>query len=134
MPVNITTDLYSAWFVNSNTGFAVGQNGVVLKTTSSGIGIKKISTEIPDRFSLSQNYPNPFNPATNLRFEVTETGIVTLKIYDVLGREVTTLVNEQLEPGTYEVYWDASVYNGGVYFYSLASENYSQARKMILLK
>jgi photosystem II stability/assembly factor-like uncharacterized protein len=103
------------------------------------IGINPISTEIPKTYSLSQNYPNPFNPATNIRFSLpnpSEGGAMNTKliVYDALGREVATLINEQLKPGSYEVEWDASNYPSGVYFYRLATEVYSQTRKMILIK
>ena len=94
----------------------------------------------PTSFSLRQNYPNPFNPSTKIRFEVPlnkggDRGLsIKLIIYDVLGREVTTLVNEQLKPGSYETEWDASNYPSGVYFYKLITEDFSKAKKMILIK
>ena len=104
------------------------------------IGIAPISTEIPSRFELFQNYPNPFNPATRIKFDiplsrgVSEGRGVLLKIYDVLGREVTVLVNDELKPGTYEIDWDASNHTSGVYFYSLITNEFTQTRKMVVLK
>ena len=102
------------------------------------IGIKPISTEIPDKFSLSQNYPNPFNPATKIRFSLPSPqgeGLgVRVTIYDILGREITTLVNEQLQPGTYEIEWDASDYSSGVYFYTIQAGDYFNTKKMVLIK
>jgi hypothetical protein len=106
------------------------------------IGIKNSGTEIPKEFSLSQNYPNPFNPSTKIKFEIplsplSERGVggfVTLKIYDLLGREVATLVNEQLQPGKYEVDFDGTNYPSGVYIYRLQSDTFTDSRKMILLK
>ncbi len=88
-----------------------------------------------------QNYPNPFNPATMIKFEVPTLPLikgaggmdVRLTIYDLLGREVATLVNEQLKPGTYEVEWNTSAYYSGVYFYKLQTESFTQTRKMLLL-
>ena len=83
---------------------------------------------------LSQNYPNPFNPSTVLRWQQPETGIITLKIYDVLGREVITLVNEELSAGKHEVIFDASQFSSGIYFYQLKAGSFVQTKKMILIK
>jgi hypothetical protein len=89
---------------------------------------------VPDRFSLDQNYPNPFNPATHFGFRITDFGFVSLKVFDVLGREVATLVNDMRQPGIYAVQWDASSYPSGVYFYCLKAGNNISARKMLLIK
>jgi len=90
----------------------------------------------PSRFVLAQNFPNPFNPETAIRFSIPEgnTSFVSLKIYDVLGREVATLINEWKNPGNYSVNWDASAVNSGVYFYQLHSGNKTLTKKMLLLK
>ena len=97
-------------------------------------GIKNISTEIPRSFKLEQNYPNPFNPNTVISFQLPVDGQVSLKIYDLLGKEISTLVNEKLAPGTYTVDWNASQYPSGVYFYRLQTEGYTETRKMLLTK
>jgi hypothetical protein len=95
---------------------------------------------VPTEFALEQNYPNPFNPVTKIRFEIPlskggQRGLYsTLKIFDILGREVATLVNESLKPGTYEVTFDGTNMNSGIYFYQLVSGNYKETRRMILLK
>jgi hypothetical protein len=89
---------------------------------------------MPSKFSLMQNYPNPFNPSTNFRFTVASSQLVSLKIYDVLGREVETLVHEQMNPGTYTVQWNARNISSGVYFYRLQSGNFVQTMKLMLLK
>jgi hypothetical protein len=106
------------------------------------IGIQPISTEIPQTFALFQNYPNPFNPATKIRFNIPLLrGVdaegrrgVLLNIYDALGREIEILVNEELNPGTYEVEWNAEKYSSGIYFYRLTSGDFSQTRKLVLVK
>jgi len=103
------------------------------------VGIKRISSNIPVEYQLYQNYPNPFNPTTKIKFSLplpSKGGAmnVTLKIYDILGRVVATLVNEKLQPGTYEVEFDGSSYPSGVYFYKLTACNFSQTKKLILLK
>ena len=97
-----------------------------------------VSIGIPEKFSLSQNYPNPFNPVTNLEFGISELGFVSLKIYDAVGREVVTLVNENLMPGFYSVKFDASYLSSGVYFYRLSaagrSGEFSVTKRMLLVK
>lgn len=102
--------------------------------TGNPIGIQNISSEIPNGYSLSQNYPNPFNPTTNIRFALPKAGLVKLAVYDILGREVETLVSENLNAGTYKVNWEASKYSSGVYFYKLAAANFTETKKMILIK
>ncbi|MBK8554074.1 MAG: PQQ-binding-like beta-propeller repeat protein [Ignavibacteria bacterium] len=96
--------------------------------------INSISTEVPGKFKLSQNYPNPFNPVTNLEFGISDLGFVTLKIYDILGNEMETLVDEQMNPGTYSVQFDGSKYSSGIYFYRLSASGFTETRKMNLIK
>lgn len=102
--------------------------------------IKPVETKIPDKFELSQNYPNPFNPSTKIRFDIgkTENGkqktVTKLMVYDITGREITTLVNEPLQPGSYEVTFDGSKLTSGVYFYRIITEGYTNTKRMILLK
>jgi len=136
-----TPILYDIRFANADTGFAVGQGGSILYTTTGGepIGIRPISTNIPKAFELEQNYPNPFNPTTIFKIQISKLSDVKVVVYDVLGRETTTLVNQQLKPGTYEVSWDASNYPSGVYFYQLtvSSEQlavFKETKRMVLLK
>jgi hypothetical protein len=101
---------------------------------ASGIGIQPISSEIPASFSLSQNYPNPFNPNSKIKFQIAKSGDAKLVVFDMLGREVATIVNENLNPGTYEVDFDGSKLSSGVYFYKLTAGSYSETRKMSLIK
>jgi hypothetical protein len=98
------------------------------------IGIQAISEEIPLNFKLEQNYPNPFNPSTKIIFDIPHDNFVSIRIYDLLGREVDALVNERLDAGSYEVDWDASNYPSGVYFYKLTADKYTGTKKMVLLK
>ncbi len=109
-------------------------DGVLFGDTNVIVGLHQISSEIPNQYSLSQNYPNPFNPATNIKFQIPSSGFVNLKIYDALGREISILVNENLNPGTYEINWDALQYPSGVYYYKLVVGSYSETKKMILIK
>ena len=92
------------------------------------------TSEIPEKFRLEQNYPNPFNPVTNLEFGISDRGFVSLKIYDLLGKEVATLVNAELNAGSYKYNFDASNLSSGIYFYKLSAKNFSETKRMILLK
>ena len=89
---------------------------------------------MPKEFKLFQNYPNPFNPVTNIKFDIVKAGIVNLKVYDVQGREISILVNDNLSPGTYETTWDASALPSGIYFYRLQTKDFSGSKRMILVK
>ena len=100
----------------------------------SPIGLVPISTEIPERFSLSQNYPNPFNPVTRIRFSISNAADVKLQVFDILGKEVKVLVNDVFSPGVYEADFDASNLPSGVYFYKLTAGTFSESKKMVLLK
>lgn len=98
------------------------------------IGIHKTDKEIPVQFDLNQNYPNPFNPSTSIKFSVPKLSFVSLKIYDESGKEMETLLNENLTPGNYYVTWDGSDYSSGAYFYTLKADDYVVTKKMILIK
>ena len=102
--------------------------------TGNTVSLKKTNTALPQYFSLSHNYPNPFNPKSNIKFQIAKLSSVKLIVFDVLGREISTLVNEKLTPGTYQVEWDGSNYPSGMYFYKLITENYTETRKMVLVK
>jgi hypothetical protein len=86
-----------------------------------------------NKYSLEQNFPNPFNPSTTIRYQIPNDGLVTLKVYDILGSEVTTLVNEQKSTGSYEVNFDASRLASGVYIYKITSGNFVSSKKMLLV-
>ena len=98
------------------------------------VGELSVYLTLPEQFSLEQNYPNPFNPSTTINFSIPASGFVTLKVFNVLGSEVATLVNEQKEPGSYQVEFDSNNYSAGIYFYNLQAGNFIETRKMILLK
>ncbi len=102
--------------------------------------IYDVTTEIPSKYDLAQNYPNPFNPVTNLEFGIpalrgeSDLGFTSLKVYDLLGKEVVTLVNEKLNPGTYRVEFDAGGLTSGVYFYRLTSGDFTDTKRMMIVK
>jgi hypothetical protein len=118
-------------------------DGVVYGDTTL-VGIDDENENLPTEFSLSQNYPNPFNPSTTLSFAISHSSMVTLKVYDILGREVATLVNEEKPAGEYEIMFsveggsasggNASSLSSGIYFYQLKAGEYIQTKKMILTK
>jgi len=93
-----------------------------------------VNVGIPNQFNLSQNYPNPFNPTTTIKYQIPELSFVTLKIYDVLGNEITNLVNEEKSAGSYEVDFNATTLPSGIYFYKLQAGNFVETKKMVLLK
>ena len=96
--------------------------------------IMKSVNNIPDKFSLLQNYPNPFNPSTNIRYDIPKNGFVKLVVFDILGREIETLVNEKQNAGTYEVTFNGSNLSSGIYFYTLSAGDYKETKKLVLLK
>jgi hypothetical protein len=115
------------------TSISIDPENWILKTVNSVV--TGVDGEItPGTFSLEQNYPNPFNPSTIIKFNLGKAGLTTLKLYDVLGKEVATLVNGVLEADSHEVTFDASNLPSGTYFYTLTSGSFTETRKMILLK
>lgn len=131
--------VYIAWryymVVNQSSGLWVNIDDLFIGNRSA-IGITAINTEIPKEFSLSQNYPNPFNPSTKIRFQISGTSAAKtiLYVYDMLGREVSVIVKENLKPGTYEVNWDAGSLPSGTYFYRLVTDEITITKKMVLVK
>ncbi|MEO8515063.1 MAG: T9SS type A sorting domain-containing protein [Ignavibacteria bacterium] len=109
-------------------------NGILYGDTSMLVGIQQISSDIPNQFSLSQNYPNPFNPSTKIQFALPKSTYVQIIVYDELGRELETIVNEQLNAGTYQMDWNAANFPSGVYYYKLTAGSYSDTKKMVLIK
>lgn len=98
------------------------------------IGITNISSNVPDDYLLKQNYPNPFNPVTNIEFSVPKASLVKISVYNILGKEIGILANENFQPGVYRIDFNASNLPSGVYFYRLQAESYSETKKMILVK
>jgi len=108
---------------------------VKLFTKAQIINIKNINGEIPFEYSLAQNYPNPFNPSTTIRFAIPENSNVTLKIYDINGREIITLINNEIvSPGIKEINFDVSGLSTGIYFYTIKAGDFRDTKKMVLLK
>lgn len=126
--------IYSLLISNGYAYAGTYESSVWRRPLSEFVGIRNTSIEIPEKFLLFQNYPNPFNPSTKIKFNIKESKFVTLKVYDVLGKEVLVLVNEKLQPGEYEVPFTLTEFSSGVYYYKLQAGALVQTKKMILLK
>jgi photosystem II stability/assembly factor-like uncharacterized protein len=122
--------------IDENTVYAIGTGGMILKTTTGGTTyINSVNaSSIPEGFALYQNFPNPFNPSTKIKFDIPKTSLVRLTIYNILGKKVDELVNENLKAGSFQVEWNPIGLSSGIYFYILESENIRISRKMLLLK
>ena len=134
---NITNnDLKSVYFVNSSTGYICGDFGTLMKTTNGGlVFISSINNLYPEEYSLSQNYPNPFNSSTIIEYKIAKTAIVKIDIYNIEGKQVSILVNENQNIGSYKVLFDASELPNGVYFYNLKADNILiDSKKLLLIK
>jgi hypothetical protein len=116
---------------NSMTGVT---NSVPYDGSDDSTGIKNASTTIPETFSLGQNYPNPFNPSTNISFTLLSKGFVSLKVFDLMGREVATIVSEEMSAGSYLRQWNAVNISSGIYFYRLQANSFTETKKLVLLR
>ena len=117
----VFTDEY-VMFINNSFGSLIPVN------------VESIDTNISNSFNLEQNYPNPFNPSTKIRYSILENSFVTLKVFNLLGEEIETLVTNEQSAGVYEATFDASNLSSGIYFYSLQTKNFTSTKKMILIR
>jgi len=131
---NSTYSINNICFKENNIGWMVGKNSMIFTTYENTVNIQNKNQIIVSNYKLFQNYPNPFNPKTNIKYQIKNNSFVSIKIFDILGKEVETLVNEKQSSGIYEVSWDASQYPSGVYFYRLITDGFTDTKKMILLK
>jgi len=131
IPNNVFWDVS---FIDQNLGWASGNSSLSFTANGSLVSVTPVSTQTPDAFSLNQNYPNPFNPTTNIKFAITKSDFVTLKIYSMNGAEVKTVVNEKMNIGSYEVSFDAAGLTSGTYFYTLQSGEFKETKRMMLIK
>jgi photosystem II stability/assembly factor-like uncharacterized protein len=130
-----SNSFFAVCFTDSATGYVVGSSGTALKTLDGGIvGVTESVGKIPKGFSLSQNYPNPFNPQTKIEFTLPSQVHVSLRIYNLLGQEVATLVDESEEAGYKSILVDAKNLPSGVYFYRLVAGSFVETKKMLLLR
>jgi photosystem II stability/assembly factor-like uncharacterized protein len=138
LSTHIRTTLSRIYFRDEQTGWVIGPNGLIMRTVNGGgpdiSGINNDKNDLPNTFFLSQNYPNPYNPTTKINYSIASGTHVSIRIYDILGKVVSTLVNEHKEPGNYKVYFNGSGMPSGIYFYRIEAGDFSETRKMILLK
>ena len=141
----INVDYRGSRIVPVWTDLRAGGNNMDIYTSiiDLAVGIKPISENTPAEYKLQQNYPNPFNPSTKIKFDISPLlrgvgearGVfVSLKVFDVTGKEIAILVNEKMQPGSYEVTFGGSKLSSGVYFYRLTAGEFSETKKMILNK
>jgi carboxypeptidase T len=134
--INKTIKIRFMYYSNSGTpgdGFYFDDFRVVDYRLTS-IGVSQLGTEVPNKFALHQNYPNPFNPVTKINFDLPQNTVVKLSLYDILGREVSVLVNENLSAGKYTYEFNATNLSSGAYFYKLETSNFSDVKRMIISK
>jgi hypothetical protein len=137
-------DLFGVYFTSNDTGTVVGEDGIILRTTTGGTiltGVRTNGIELPREFLLGQNYPNPFNPTTTLQYSLPIECRVNIKIFNLLGQTVATLTDETEAAGNKSIQWNASGFASGVYFYRLnavsisdPSKSFIQVKKMLLMK
>jgi Secretion system C-terminal sorting domain len=126
--------IHNNYIFVSNSNYLSTNISAWRRPLSQIIGINQLSHEIPAAFSLLQNFPNPFNPVTKIRFDVPKTSSVVIKVFDILGKEIAVLVNEQLTSGTFETEWDAASCASGLYFYRMTAGDFIQTKKMALIR
>jgi hypothetical protein len=139
---NSSTGLIGKWHLDSNlvdsihgwNGTISGNVGYDTVTWCPITGIQQISTTVPKDYVLEQNYPNPFNPTTTIKFSIPKEGYVEMKLFDVTGREVATLVSDPFKAGTYEIDFDGTKLSSGVYFYKVVVGDFTATKKMVLIK
>jgi len=118
----------------STNRLRIGTHGRGIWETPNPVGIINYNNEVPDNFNLEQNFPNPFNPVTKIKYSVLNNGYVKLAVYDIMGREIKTIVSENQKPGTYTVQFDGANLSSGTYFYRVETNSFTQTKKMIILK
>ncbi|MEO8167273.1 MAG: T9SS type A sorting domain-containing protein, partial [bacterium] len=135
-PNGVSGDLYAVHFSDIHRGGAVGQVGVIVRTANGGgaTSVDDALQNLPQQIVLYQSYPNPFNPSTKIRYSLPSSQFVTLKVFDMLGRELETLVQHQEQAGEHEISFDAFALASGVYYYRLSAGSFSSSRRMLLLK
>ncbi|MFZ1322981.1 MAG: T9SS type A sorting domain-containing protein [Ignavibacteria bacterium] len=141
---NGKTYYFSRWegqgvgsYTGPNTTAQFNMNSVIVQTAiydTIDVGISNYSSLVPDKFSLYQNYPNPFNPSTNIRFDIAKSTFASIVVYDILGKEVSQLVNQVLTPGSYQFSFNAGNFPSGIYYYKIQTDQFTDIKKMMLLK
>ena len=141
---SLNTTLNASWVANKckivifayrdSSIIAYGNVQQAIEESVTGTTGMSTNNELPVEYSLSQNYPNPFNPVTNIKFTIPEDGLVSFKVYDIMGKEIENYINDVLPKGTYNVQFDGSKLSSGVYYYELRAESFSETKRMLLVK
>ena len=126
--------LYSVFFINDAIGWVGGYQGILFKTTNGGVTTVESSIITESSYNLYQNYPNPFNPTTKIKYSIPNKSTVSIKVYDLIGNEIATLVHDEKNKGTYEVEFNASELASGIYFCKMQSGSFIKISKIILIK
>lgn len=130
----LLSNTFYFWRVKSKNNLGTGPWTTAWRFMTGNVGVTKISSDVPNKYSISPNFPNPFNPITNIKFTLPKTSHVKINVVDITGKEIAILVDGYLQSGTYKTDWDASSFSSGIYFYKMVSESYSETKKMILIK
>ena len=136
-PTVTDNPLYALYFNSDDFIYAGGVRGTMMKTIPQELLMTPVSgnnNQAPKGYYLNQNYPNPFNPVTSIKFGIVKSGVVKITVYDITGKVVSELLNKNLSTGSYEVKWDGSAFSSGVYFYAITTADFSETKKMILVK
>ena len=133
--VQTTRNIFAINFYDENRGFAVGDSGLILYTSNGTVtGVNNRDSFAPKKFRLNQNYPNPFNPSTTIEFTIPRSAYVSLKVFNLIGEEVATLVAKELSVGTHEIQWDTREQSSGVYLYRLEAAGFTETKKLVILR
>jgi hypothetical protein len=128
-------DMYVLSIVVNPLGYLfAGTESGVFRSAETTTAVKEVMPDQPLSFLLEQNYPNPFNPTTMIRFSLPRAGYITLKVYNMLGKEIASLIDKKLPAGNHQAKWDAGGLPSGLYFYRLQTDGFAQTRKLILAK
>jgi len=129
-------DYYKVYFWRVKATNALGSSGwsSVFRFRTVQVSSVEAQGGVPTSYELSQNFPNPFNPSTTIQFALPQAGRVTLKVYDVLGREEATLVDTDMPAGNFSVRWNAAQSASGVYFFRITAGSFSQTKRMVLVR
>lgn len=134
--VPITVGYGPSYFINDSIGWAVGSTGKIIHTTTGGQIVGIVSTQIENtkEYNLEQNYPNPFNPATVIMLNIANRTHARIRIFDIQGKEIDIPMNQLVNPGSYQIVWNASNFPSGIYFYRIETEYFTETKKMVLIK